>query len=111
MRDNNNIYLKKSHYKHLTSFESAQIQAYLSEGKSLRFIAEKMGRSVSTISREINRNSVLQQDSMLNSFEKYFAETAENLYQKRRKNCKFSKNYDLEFFDKLKKEVTIKLME
>ena len=40
MQDNNNINFKKIHYKHLTSPERGQIQAYLNEGKSIRFIAK-----------------------------------------------------------------------
>ena len=40
MQDNNNINFKKIYYKHLTSPERGQIQAYLNEGKSIRFIAK-----------------------------------------------------------------------
>lgn len=44
------------HYKHLTIEEREYIQQGLWEHKSLRTIAKEMGRQVSSISREIERN-------------------------------------------------------
>ena len=55
MLNNNNTIFKKNHYKHLTPSDRGQIQAYRSEGKSVRFIAEMLGKSSSTISREIKK--------------------------------------------------------
>jgi IS30 family transposase len=43
-------------YKHFTLFERESLQLFLSEGKSFREIAKIMGRSPSTISREVRRN-------------------------------------------------------
>ncbi|TDT56530.1 helix-turn-helix domain-containing protein, partial [Fonticella tunisiensis] len=39
-------------FKHLNSYERGEISALLKEGKSIRYIARKLGRSPSTISRE-----------------------------------------------------------
>lgn len=44
-------------YSQITYEERIQIRTYLQENYSLRAIAEKIGRSPSTISREIKRNS------------------------------------------------------
>jgi IS30 family transposase len=44
------------HYKHLTIEEREHIQQGLWEHKSLRTIAQELGRQVSSISREIERN-------------------------------------------------------
>lgn len=43
-------------YNHLTVEEREQIQKLLWQKKSVRYIAEKLGRSPSSISREIKRN-------------------------------------------------------
>lgn len=45
-----------SSYTHLTTEERKCLQDYLDEGLSIRRIAAKLGRSPSTISREISRN-------------------------------------------------------
>ena len=45
-----------SSYIHFTPDERICLQKRLSEGKSFRQIAVLMGRSPSTISREVNRN-------------------------------------------------------
>ena len=44
-------------FKHLSLYERQRIEKYLRAGKSLRFIASKLGRSVSSISNEIKFNS------------------------------------------------------
>lgn len=44
-------------YKHITLSERKYLQELLSQGKNIRFIAASLGRSPSTISREIKRNS------------------------------------------------------
>ena len=43
-------------YQHLTAFERGQIQALFAEGVGSNAIARKLGRSPSTISRELRRN-------------------------------------------------------
>lgn len=47
-----------SKFKHFVLYERQRIQKYLRERKSFRFIAGKLDRSVSSISDEINGNSV-----------------------------------------------------
>jgi len=47
-----------NNFNHLSLRERQRIQRYLREKKSLRFIAEKLDRSVSCISDEIKNNSV-----------------------------------------------------
>ena len=105
MLDNNNIFSNKSHYSHLTSSQRGIIQAYLNEGKSLRFIASKIGKSPSTISREVKRNSVSQMDSLHGFKNLYFADSANILYKNRRKKCVYFKEYDPQFFLELKNEI------
>ena len=43
-------------YTHLTLSEREYLEAKLKEGKSLRWIATSLGRSPSTLSREVRRN-------------------------------------------------------
>ena len=45
-------------YKQLNEYERAIINTYLSTGKSIRFVANLLSRSPSTISREIKRNGI-----------------------------------------------------
>ena len=46
-----------SSYTHLTQIERYHISVLYKRGKSLSFIADKLNRSKSTISRELQRNS------------------------------------------------------
>lgn len=46
-----------SEFQHLSLYERQRIEKYLRTGESLRFIARKLGRSVSSISDEIKSNS------------------------------------------------------
>uniref|UniRef100_UPI001CDD17A1 helix-turn-helix domain-containing protein n=1 Tax=Levilactobacillus fujinensis TaxID=2486024 RepID=UPI001CDD17A1 len=48
------------HFQQLQSFERGQIMAWLSAGWSYRQIARKLGRNVSTISREVKRGTTTQ---------------------------------------------------
>jgi IS30 family transposase len=74
-------------FKHLSVFERGQIAALLKEGKSQRYIAKKLGRSPSTISREIKRGTTIQMRSDLSTYQKYFPETGQAIYEKNRMNC------------------------
>ena len=65
-------------YKHITINERCCIVEYLSLGWSLSEIAKELGRSKSTISREIKRNKVN---------EKYKAHIAQDKYEERIINC------------------------
>jgi IS30 family transposase len=66
-------------YTHLTPYERGQIQALLESGVSKSEIARRLGRSKSTVTREVNRNS---------SRTRYRAETAQRLYAERREECR-----------------------
>lgn len=45
------------HYRRLSSAEREEISRGLAQGESLSAIADRMGRTTSTVSREVNRNS------------------------------------------------------
>ncbi|WP_058484826.1 IS30 family transposase [Defluviitalea phaphyphila] len=77
----------KRKFKHLSAYERGQIAALLKEGKSQRYIAKKLGRSPSTISREIRRGTTTQLRSDLSSYKQYFPETGQAVYEKNRRNC------------------------
>lgn len=74
-------------FKHLKLYERGEIYALLKEGKSIRYIAKKLGRSPSTISREIKRGTTLQLKSDLSTFTSYFPETGQAVYENHRSNC------------------------
>ena len=57
-----------SSYIHFTQDERICLQKFLSEGKSFRQIAALMGRSPSTISREVNRNCSKSSSNKSNKF-------------------------------------------
>ena len=69
-----------SHYHHLSISEREKILVLRTEGKSLRTISEEIRRSVSTVSREVKRNSLSNQ--------RYSAVEAQRKYRKRRKKCR-----------------------
>ena len=67
-------------YKHLTPIERESIMKLLAQGYSTRAIARKMGRSPSTISRELSRN--------IGNGRSYSAYEADKRYQQRRVACR-----------------------
>lgn len=69
-------------YYHLTIEERCCIREYYKKGKSYREIAALIGRNVSTISREINRNK-----SFMNCKPAYYPHTAQKKYLLRRSYC------------------------
>lgn len=66
-----------SHYTHLTTFERENILYFRAQGKSISFIALKLNRSKSTISRELKRNSFNGD---------YWPDQAQKAYSARREN-------------------------
>lgn len=68
-----------SHYHHLTIEERESLLRLWSEGKGIRQIAKELGRSPSTISREIHRNCRKRSE--------YSPSAATKRYKKRRKKC------------------------
>lgn len=71
-----------SHYHHLTIKERETLLEKRAEGKGINQTAREMGRSPSTISRELRRNR--------NHIKKYSPSTAQSKYYKRRqvKDCR-----------------------
>ena len=67
------------HYQHLTTSERESILLKIGEGKSIRKIAKELGRSPSTISREIKRNTTKKKQ--------YSPDAAFKRYRKCRKKC------------------------
>lgn len=62
-------------YHHLTIVEREKLYGFLQKGLSIRRIAEQLGRSPSTVSRELKRNH------------SYLPIHAQEAYRRRRKNC------------------------
>lgn len=87
MVDKTNYITTVRTFKHLSSYERGEISALLKEGKSINDIAKKLGRSPSTISREIKRGTTLQLNSDLTSYSSYFPETGQAVYENHRSNC------------------------
>lgn len=71
-----------SHYKHLTLSEREKLLYFLAKGYSATKIAKELGRSKSTVSRELKRNSCKQG---------YLPVCAQTQYHKRRKKCRRKK--------------------
>ena len=69
-------------YHHLTIEERCCIQKFYNDGLSYRQIAELIGRSPSTVSREINRNR-----TYMNVKPAYYHKTAQKKYLLRRSYC------------------------
>jgi len=74
-------------FKHLSVYERGQIAAFVKEDKTLCYIAKKLGRSPSTISREIKRGTTIQMRTDLSTYKEYFPETGQAVYEKNRMNC------------------------
>ena len=68
-----------NHYHHLSIEERESILFLQGAGKGIREIAAALGRSASTVSREIRRNRVE---------ERYLPSHAEQQYRKRRQRCR-----------------------
>lgn len=71
-------------FKHLNPVRRGMIFALLKEGRSLRHIAKQVGCHVSTISREIARGTTTQRRSDWSTYEAYFPETGQAVYEKNR---------------------------
>ena len=78
---------KRRTFTHLTEIERGQIAAYLDEDLSLREIARRTGRNVSTISREKKRGTVQQIDTFRKPYTKYFPDVGARIYEENRRNC------------------------
>jgi IS30 family transposase len=77
-----------SSYTHFTLNERKYLQELLSDGYSMRKIAEILGRNVSSVSREISRNKSKYPTKKSNNKFKYHAWRAEVLAITRRRNSR-----------------------
>lgn len=73
-------------YKHFTSSDRDIISIELAKGTSKQKIADILNVHVSSIYREIKRNSVTQRNSHFEYYNTYLSSSAHNLYFQRRKN-------------------------
>ena len=81
-------------YKHLTIEERSCIRKYYVEGLSYRKIAKLIGRSPSTVSREIRRNCTHMYD-----IPTYYPHTAQKKYLLRRSYCHRGMFHNQEILD------------
>lgn len=75
-------------FKHLSTYERGKVQALLKERRSLRYIANQLNRSPSTISREVKRGTTTQLRTDLTTYATYFPETGQAVYVKGRAACR-----------------------
>ena len=75
-----------SHYKHLTLIEREKLLFFMGQGLSVAQIALALGRSRSTIYRELKRNSGRRIG--------YIPANAQKRYEKRRKHCRRHKRLE-----------------
>lgn len=68
-----------SHYKHLSIEERESLYLGINQGKSIRAIARELGRSPSTLSRELKRGK--------SGHRKYRPSVAQYRYERRKSNC------------------------
>ena len=73
--------------KHLNEFERGQIEALTKEGLSANVIAKRLGRSCSTITREMKRGSVEQIKHPEKKVSIYYADCGQRQYLKNRLAC------------------------
>ena len=86
-------------FKHLNLIERGMIFALLKEKRSIRYIARQLNRNPATISREIKRGTTTQLRSNLTTYEQYFPESGQAVYDKRRASSGFQcKIYQVEPF-------------
>ena len=80
----NHLITEKESFQHLTLEERREIQTHYASGISMRIIAKLLGRSVSSISEEIKRGTVLQKLSNRNEVYRYFPDVGQRVYEENR---------------------------
>lgn len=83
-----NYNTKRKTFKHLNIEKRKIIEQLLEKNVPKKKIAELLNISRSTLYNEIKRGTVMQRRSDLTEYEKYFADVAQSVYEKNRKNCK-----------------------
>jgi IS30 family transposase len=74
-------------FTHLSEIDRGKIKAYLDEGHSYQYIADRLNYHKSTISRELKKGTVVQRRSDLTTYTEYFPEAGQAAYEKNRSNC------------------------
>lgn len=87
MTHNNNT-TKKRTFKHLNFEQRKLIEQLLSDKMPKTQIAKLLHISRSTLYKEIERGTVVQRNSDLTEYTKYFAETGQAVYEQNRKNSR-----------------------
>jgi len=109
MATHNDCITSERTFQHLKLNERGAIAALYAEGYSRHRIADKLGRNVSTISRELQRGTAELKRSDLTTYKKYFPETGESIYQRNRTACGGkSKTEEVQPFLKYASEMIIK---
>lgn len=94
-----------NHYQHLTMDERESIWELRLKGTGLREIGRKIGRSASTISRELKRNSY----STNGDARIYRPSTATKKYEARRKRCRRRKRFEDEGLQKAVERLIVEM--
>ncbi len=92
-------------YIHLTIEERACISKFIEMNMSLREMAKLLNRNVSTLSREIKRNSFKK--SRNHSVTAYSPTYADNMYKNRRLNCHRKAIYDIQTLNYIKNKIEL----
>lgn len=90
-------------YSHLTIDERLCLHISYSAGMGVRKIAKELGRSPSTISRELKRNKCKLGNGK--GYYKYFPVRANNLYEERRKKCHRNSKYRLKEVEYIEEKI------
>lgn len=77
-------------FKHLTKEKRAQIEILLKQRIPKTQIAKELGISRSTLYKELERGTVVQKDSQLREYKKYFYDAGQRVYEENRQNSKKS---------------------
>jgi IS30 family transposase len=83
-----NYTTNKKTFKHLNYEQRKLIERWLEEKYTKVKIAELLGVSRSTIYEEINRGTVIQLNSDLSEYKKYFADAGQRVYEEHRANSR-----------------------
>lgn len=79
---------KRRKFQHMTSSKRAQIEILLRTKMPKAEIARTLGISRSTLYNELKRGSVIQMDTNLRQYTKYFGDAGQRVYEERRQNSR-----------------------
>ena len=79
---------KRERFQHVTKEKRAQIEVLLRTNMPRSEIAKRVGIARSTLYRELERGTVTQLDSELRTYQRYFADAGQRVYEARRQNSR-----------------------